>query len=164
MNFYKQARIRIINRVDIPESGCWEWALKCRPNGYARMTFKRQSWYAHRLSYVAFGGVLIEGQDVCHHCDNRKCVNPEHLFQGTRKDNMRDAMEKGRVATGMKLPQSKLSENDKAEIMTRVKEGDGYLAIGRDFNVTRSVIGVLARKNGFCRKKPQTKQFTGDRK
>lgn len=142
----------IKDRISISRNGCWEWKLKVRPNGYARVTYLRKSYYAHRLSYFAFVGNIKEGLDICHKCDNRRCCNPEHLFQGTRKDNMQDAVNKGRQAKGFKLPHSKLSESNKIEIMKRVLSGEIYKHIAADYGVTEHAIGALAIKNGVRRK------------
>ena len=106
---------------------------------------------AHRWSYIAFIGDIPIGIDVCHKCDNRKCVNPSHLFLGTRKENMHDAALKGRQAKGFMLPQSKLSDLDKEKIMARVNAGHLYKDIAKDFNVHRASIGNVARKNGVNR-------------
>lgn len=149
LDFKDKARKRIIARVSISDSGCWEWDLKIRENGYARVTFKRQSWYAHRLSYFSFKGVINKGMDVCHSCDNRKCVNPEHLFLGTRKDNMEDAVSKGRQAKGFSLPQTKLSESDKLEILNLIRQGYKYPMIAKKYMVTRHTVGRIAINNGI---------------
>lgn len=153
MNF-KDARKRIINRVSISESGCWEYTLKVRPNGYARITYKQESWYAHRLSYVAFNQIdlnSIDELDICHTCDNRKCVNPAHLFKGSRKENMQDAVSKNRQAKGFMLPQTKLSDSDKIKIMIMVRSGDYYHDIAHKFNITRHRVGQIAIENGVRR-------------
>lgn len=149
----KDVRKRIINRIDISDSGCWDWTLKIRPNGYARTTYKKVSWYAHRLSYAAFKGEIPEGLDVCHSCDNRKCVNPEHLFAGTRKENMQDAVSKGRQAKGEDLPQSKLSNDERWQVLEMIRAGFKYKAIAKLFNVTRYAINHIAIANGIRIKK-----------
>lgn len=152
MNITAKAKDSIIERVDISEAGCWEYKLKLRSNGYARITFMRESWYAHRLSYFAFNGDIPEGLDVCHKCDNRKCCNPNHLFLGTRKDNMNDCVNKNRQAKGFSLPQTKLSMTDKAKISEMAKSGIKYKYIARKFDITPQMAGKIGLKAGVTRR------------
>ena len=137
----------IVKRMQVSQNGCWEYNLALRKNGYARITFESKSWYAHRLSYVAFGGTLIDGRDICHSCDNRKCVNPAHLFQGTRKDNMIDAKLKNKIATGFNLPQTKLSQSDINNIINDGIGGLTHKDIAQKYNVTRSLVTYYINKN-----------------
>ena len=89
---------RFISHVAInPSTGCWEWTGKSIRKGYGQMrvdTIKKES--AHRLSYKIFKGEISDGLQVCHTCDNPKCVNPSHLFLGTNMDNVLDSIKKGR--------------------------------------------------------------------
>lgn len=153
INQLAKARARIASKVRIDvNTGCWEWDGSPRENGYCRTTFFRINWYVHRAAYTAFIGKIADGMDVCHTCDNRKCCNPEHLFVGTRKDNMQDAVKKGRQAKGFKLPQTKLSESDIHSIVERAKSGEQYKSIANSFNITPQLAGKVSLKKGVNRR------------
>ena len=144
----------ITTRIDIDEeTGCWNFNGCIQSNGYGRITFKRKTMGAHRWSYEAFNGEIPNGFDVCHRCDNKRCVNPSHIFVGTRKVNIVDAKEKGRVANGEKLPQTKVFGERLSEMLSRITRGDKYIDIARDFNMTPQNVGKIAIKNNIRRNK-----------
>lgn len=77
-------------------NGCWEWQGAVSGPGYGQTRFFGKSFAAHRVSYEIAYGAIKKGLFVCHKCDNRKCVNPNHFFLGTAKDNTLDMLSKGR--------------------------------------------------------------------
>lgn len=91
-------------------ASCWTWTGATKQGGYGKVTLRQTQWLASRLSWVIHHGSIPDGMDICHHCDNPTCVNPKHLFLGTRRDNMQDAKRKGRI----KWPISVGSENGRA--------------------------------------------------
>lgn len=108
------------------EEECWEWKATIDLMGYG--LFKRKVdgvWKnikAHRASYVFAYGEIPTGLCVCHKCDNRKCVNPSHLFVGTHLDNQMDKVNKKRQATGMTHGSRKLTSVDVEEIRNSDKK------------------------------------------
>lgn len=131
-------------------SECWLWAGAVDPKtGYGKLSYPprtRSTARAHRISWhLATGRPLSDaaGLDICHTCDVRTCVNPDHLFLGTRTDNMRDAANKGRVRwpglRGEKHPRAKLTEAQVIEIRNSTestkalsyKFGASYVAVSQ---------------------------------
>lgn len=93
-------RLDRMSKVDVL-SGCVEWQ-GYTSNGYGKLTVgsrsdgTRHTTSAHRLAYETYIGPIPDGMYVCHSCDNRKCINPEHLWAGTHQDNIDDRESKGR--------------------------------------------------------------------
>ena len=85
------------NKIFIdPVSGCWLWKLGKYKNGYGKASLPGYSRLAHRLSYTLHKADIPGKLLVCHKCDVRHCVNPDHLFLGDHKSNAADMMAKGR--------------------------------------------------------------------
>ena len=94
--------IQRFNRFIDKSNKCWMWTGGKLPNGYGIYSIGRFPRLAHRMSYELAYGKVPGNLLVCHHCDVKLCVNPEHLFLGTYIDNMQDAVSKGRMPTGNK--------------------------------------------------------------
>lgn len=96
---YCTTKCKILHNICKNERECWEWKGPLHPNGYGYTTNyeKNKRAHVHRISYEIFKGDIPQGKYVCHHCDNRKCINPDHLWIGSAKENMQDAKRKGRL-------------------------------------------------------------------
>ena len=90
---------KILANIKVVDDGCWLWVGDQTTNGYGRVQIikdkKKKRIRAHRLSYEVFKESIPEGLYVCHSCDVKLCVNPEHLWLGTHQQNMQDAYDKG---------------------------------------------------------------------
>lgn len=96
------------NNVEVLEgNNCWIWQGSLDAYGYGKISSGGRSHKrdirAHRLSYEMRFGLIKDGNVICHTCDNPSCVNPNHLFEGTQKDNVRDMVRKGRMSEISKL-------------------------------------------------------------
>lgn len=150
-------------------NGCWEWLDKVDFDGYGRFTVgslvdnTKKCVRAHRFSYELSNGSIPKGLLVCHKCDNRKCVNPDHLFLGTQKDNVNDAIAKNRFVfntkyltpdkfcfySGERNPQAKLSNEDVVEIRNLSASGWSTKSLSHKFNVSTYTITEVVRKKRF---------------
>jgi HNH endonuclease len=90
---------RFMSHVQQVDNGCWMWTSTIISTGYGqfgRGSREEGAELAHRWSYEHFVGPIPEGLFVLHHCDVRPCVNPDHLYAGTHRDNMDDVIARGR--------------------------------------------------------------------
>lgn len=108
---------RFWSRVDVRGSDeCWPW-MGTRVDGYGQATFGGRRQPAHRVAWELTCGAIRDGLWALHHCDNRPCCNPSHLFLGTNADNVADKMAKGREARGERLA---------AAIRPSIQRGDAH--------------------------------------
>ncbi len=122
---------------------CWEWTGGQTSTGYGAFKNGRMV-KAHRYAYELAYGELPSDLDCCHTCDNRLCVNPAHLFAGTRKENLFDMVQKGRSLKGERHNMHKLTEADVIEIHSIHKTArETHEAIAEKFGVSRRQISDI---------------------
>lgn len=149
--------------VLIHQDNCWIWIGRFLPNGYGvfSLPHKKGGEKAHRLSYSLTKGSIPNGIFVCHHCDNKACVNPDHLFLGTQKENIEDSVKKGRMHLGINHGLHKHPEraargeiNGNAKLITGQvreirniwkKQRESYSMIATQFGVSKSLIHLICQ-------------------
>lgn len=117
------------------KTGCWEWKAS-KNNRYGKLRWKGKWISAHRAAYQEYNGKIDNGMLICHSCDNKLCCNPEHLWQGTHKQNMNDMWRKGRASSREKNPFTKFTLEQIDEMKKLKKEGFSIQRICRIFNCT----------------------------
>lgn len=140
------AMSRFWGRVD--QSGdCWLWSGAVGASGYGRFDLKGRGRPAHRVSYAMAKGDIPDGLFVCHHCDNRLCVKPSHLFLGNNSDNMRDMVRKGRcnVPVGARVHNAILNDEMVVEIKRRLAKRESCTSIGKVYGVGVLTISLIKR-------------------
>jgi len=144
--YHKICKERFLSNVD-HKNECWIWLGYIAKHGYGVSSYRSRTMLAHRLSWIIFKGELDNNLDVCHKCDNPKCVNPNHLFLGTARDNVQDCFNKKRKShKGEKHPGSKIQEKDVIEIFHLRKIGFTHQKIADKFKLTQSCISNILHR------------------
>ncbi len=152
----KASRLKLCYQVGMPEARfwkqvnkksdneCWNWVGYCKRDGYGQIRSKDKRISVHRFSWMIHNGNIPDKICVCHHCDNLKCVNPNHLFLGTHKENTQDMIDKNRHSYGEKRPNAKLTNIKAKEIKRLCRECQlTQKQIGEIFNVSTATICLI---------------------
>lgn len=124
---------------------CWPWLRSLRQRtGYGQVKHPL-GVTAHRVAYVLTNGPAPAGLVVRHTCDNRACCNPRHLILGTRADNSRDMVERGRQAFGNRHPNARLTAELVQELRRRHATGETCSALAREIGIGRTTVGRALR-------------------
>jgi len=135
---------RLLWWMEVQPNGCWYWTGSQDGVGYGHVGLTGKMVGAHRLSFELFVGPIPDGICICHKCDTRKCINPDHLFKGTKKENSYDMCQKGRSAFGERHSQAKLTEESVLSIREMWSSGKlSQRKIAKLFGITQSVVSMI---------------------
>tara|TARA_R110000868_G_scaffold194354_1_gene439769 strand:+ start:3620 stop:4162 length:543 start_codon:yes stop_codon:yes gene_type:complete len=139
------------NNYVVSVSGCWEYqGYIHRGYGSAKLLLNGSRCHlkAHRLAYYYHYNLDPAPLLVCHHCDNRRCVNPKHLYIGTHEDNMNDVVVRGRQR-GSNNTFSKLTEEMVLAIKKRIETKEKYKDIAADYNIKPCTIADISTQRSW---------------
>ena len=124
---------------------CWPWLAQIKKNGYGQFSLKGRATQAHRASYQISKGEIPDGLVIRHTCDNKKCVNPNHLLSGTYKDNSRDAVERNLYPRGEDQGRARLTLEQVVEIRDVSRAGsESQRSMARRFGVSKASVQRVA--------------------
>jgi len=122
--------------------GCWEWTGALNRSGYGVFWSDNKAQLAHRFSYSLVNPTPPKGMEVRHKCDNKLCVNPQHLIVGTKQQNLQDRNRRKRTASGVRNGRSKLTPAKVAQIRLRFKN-ETQTKLALEFGVSRKNIYLI---------------------
>ena len=147
-----------------PNTGCWIWIATLQRQGYGVLSINCKTIRAHRLSYELHKGPIPLGLLACHSCDNRWCVNPDHIFLGTAKDNTTDMIKKNRNIKGQAHSWAKLTEQDIIDIraMFNKNPDTNKTSVSKLYNVSCPHIHDIVKRR--CWKHLNQKEYEFQRR
>lgn len=129
---------------------CLEWTGCMGSHGrYGSVGFRGKTWLAHRLAYTVFCADIPDGLNVCHRCDNGRCINPAHLFLGTQEDNVLDMEHKrrSRHPAGEDHGRAKLTWDQVRSIRREHAAGASGRSLARKYSIDKvNIAGIVKRK------------------
>lgn len=127
---------------------CWNWTAGLTYKGYGFLTLDRKQFRAHRYSYELHNGPIPKGMLICHRCDNRRCVRPDHLFLGTTQDNTADRHNKGRtlVIRGENHWRSRVDEKAVRDMRSRRLRLAEFASL---YDLTKESVRAIQRRKSW---------------
>ncbi len=144
--------ITAIKNLTIQVGDCWLWT-KNKSHGYGYVKLGKKCVLLHRHVYTLAYGDIPKGYIICHKCNNRSCVNPEHLYAGTYKDNYDDMVRAGNAhdisnirptpRRGKLASMAILDETQVLEIFRRIQKGESFRSLAIEFGVGKTTISNI---------------------
>lgn len=141
----KKDKVRFEQKFSKNKCECWPWTKGLFGMGYGAFWLNGRNHPASRISYILYIGKIPDERQINHRCNNRKCVNPAHLYAGTQKENLADAVRAGNIGKqGEENYQAKLRNTDIPIIRRMIQLGIFHRVIAEQFGVRRQSITQIA--------------------
>ena len=150
MNKACSLKCKLLGGIEKNANDCWIWQRRTGNNKYGYVRWLGKWISAHRASYNEFIGPIAQDKVVCHKCDTPLCINPNHLYLATQRENILDAVKKRRMCAGERNHFHKLTDIQINEMRILKKEGFSYPRLARIFNC--SAVHVVEIIKNRCRK------------
>lgn len=143
-DYKEKTKNRLKKYISKKENGCWLWIGAKHRQGYGNIGIKGKAQLVHRVIWEMENGHIPEGMKVCHKCDITSCCNPDHLFLGSQKDNMKDCRIKGRKTCNVQATRrAKLTFKQVQEIKKLREEGMTRKELELKYNVSQTCIAKI---------------------
>lgn len=129
---------------------CWIWIGSLGTTGYGQFNFDGRTRKAHRAAFALLGVEPDPKLDLCHRCDNTRCVNPDHLFLGTRQENVDDMKAKDRGPRGERAGNAVLTDAAVVEIRRRCAAGEKQKDVGADYGVGQDSVSLIVNRKQWA--------------
>ena len=137
--------LRLMEGFEADEiSGCWDWKKTKYKNGYGWLKVFGKVVSAHRYSYELHKGHIPDGSEILHSCDNKGCINPDHLRVGSHQENMKEAADRGRMRSGENHPMH-------GKKNPRPRQANKVLVLGVEYESQKSAERALGLGSGVVR-------------
>lgn len=133
--------------IEDSETGCWVCNYSTT-KGYPQMTIERKNYRASHVAYELWKDLIPIGRQLNHTCHNERCINPDHIYAGTQKDNIWDMVKAGRqkTARGKNHGSAKLTEEQVQYIRMWAKEGFSQASIAKSFKISQPQVNGITRR------------------
>lgn len=140
INLIEKQKNKLMSKSLVDQDGCIIFQGSLNQDGYGNIWAFDKFWRTHRLAYFLYKGNIAEGLCVCHKCDKPACINPDHLWLGTHKENMQDMVLKKRTLYGAQRPNNKIHPSLRQEIVEKYLNGKRQTDLAKEYNCHASAI------------------------
>ena len=142
-------KLRFFDKFLKLDTPCWLWTASTAGDGYGFLCVRDRSVKAHRLSWMIHNGPIPQDLDVLHTCDNKRCVNPEHLRLGDDKQNSQDMELRGIRVRGKDIHTAKLTDEIVREIRRKFDSGITQKELIKEYKMSNGQISKICRRKNW---------------